>query len=60
MEEVIEAIHQVKRIMPLLQEVQNQASLQTQQQADSLRYFNELNSVRLLLEPLGGLLSTEF
>lgn len=32
------------QIVPLLEEVKNQASLQAQQQADSLRYLNELNT----------------
>jgi hypothetical protein len=43
--EDVEAFHPLKQIVPLLEEVKAQASVQAQQQADSLRYLNELNTV---------------
>jgi hypothetical protein len=50
--EFVEAFRQVKQILPLLEEIKNQASLQAQQQADSLRYLNELNTVGLFYSGL--------
>jgi len=50
-EEIVEASLRIKQAVPLLKDLKIQASLQAQQQADSLRYLNELNTVHLFSSP---------